>query len=360
MFIEVAVGDMQALPSTSGCSHTGERSNSLTHVTIPDSVTKIELVAFKNCASLTNLDIPASVNKIDRAFPESGLISITFPVGVPEVASNAFERCNNLTTVVLSEGVTRIGQYAFNRCESLSSITLPKSLTKVESEAFANCYALKDVYYGGSSADWDAINVQNGNSGNQPLLNAAIHYNSDVPSAQPQQPAEQQPEIPDQPITPVQPQQPAIPATGTAYASTQSVLVDGKAVEFQMYALKDAQGNDTNYIKLRDLAQILSGTAAQFEVGWNGAVNIETGKAYTPNGSEMQTPFSGNRTYEKATSVTNINGSTANLTAFILKDDNGGAYTYYRLRDLGEALGFNVDWASGKGIFVETDKPYSN
>ena len=40
----------------------------------------------------------------------------------------------------------------------------------------------------------------------------------------------------------------------TAYASTQSVKVDGVAVEFQMYALKDEKGNDTNYVKVRDVA----------------------------------------------------------------------------------------------------------
>ena len=75
-----------------------------------------------------------------------------------------------------------------------------------------------------------------------------------------------------------------------AYASTQTVTVDGKAVKFEMYALKDAKGNDTNYIKLRDLAYTLNGTAGQFEVGWNGAINIEPGKGYTANGSEMSTP----------------------------------------------------------------------
>ena len=61
---------------------------------------------------------------------------------------------------------------------------------------------------------------------------------------------------------------------GTAYASTQTILVDGTSVVFQAYALKDANGNDTNYVKLRDVAQVLNGTAAQFEVGWNGAVNL--------------------------------------------------------------------------------------
>lgn len=140
----------------------------------------------------------------------------------------------------------------------------------------------------------------------------------------------------------------------TAYASTQNVLVDGKSVEFQCYALKDANGNDTNYIKLRDVASVLNGTAAQFNVGWDGNVNIETGKAYAANGSEMSTPYSGNRSYENATAATNINGAAADLSAILLKDDAGNGYTYYKLRDLGNALGFKVDWSKDKGIFIET------
>ena len=154
------------------------------------------------------------------------------------------------------------------------------------------------------------------------------------------------------------PSQPETPKN-LAYASTQTVTVDGKAVEFQMYALKDAQGNPTNYVKLRDIASVVNGTKAQFEVGWDGAVNIETGKAYTANGTEMKTPYSGDRAYSPATAATNVNGSAASLEAIVLTDDAGGAYTYYKLRDLGKALGFNVDWSAEKGVFVETDKPYS-
>ena len=73
-----------------------------------------------------------------------------------------------------------------------------------------------------------------------------------------------------------------------AYPSTQKVDVDGKAVEFQCYALKDAEGSDTNYIKLRDLADILNGSAAQFQVGWDENVTITTGASYTPNGTEQK------------------------------------------------------------------------
>ena len=144
------------------------------------------------------------------------------------------------------------------------------------------------------------------------------------------------------------------PAAPMAYPSTQLVEVDGQKVEFQCYALRDANGFDTNYIKLRDLADILNGTAAQFEVGWNGDITITTGEAYTPNGSEHNTPFSGQRAYEQSAAKTLLNGVAADLDAIVLTDDTGGGYTYYKLRDLGAALGITVDWSEARGIYIET------
>ena len=144
----------------------------------------------------------------------------------------------------------------------------------------------------------------------------------------------------------------------TAYASTQFVNVDGEPVEFQMYALKDKNGNPTNYVKARDVAYVLSGTEAQFNVGWDGSANLIAGESYDANGSEMSTPFSGDREYKAAASATNVNGKPAELEAIMLFDDNGGGYTYYKLRDLGAALGFNVGWSAELGAYIETDKPY--
>ena len=76
----------------------------------------------------------------------------------------------------------------------------------------------------------------------------------------------------------------AFAAGGTAYASTQAVEVDGKKVEFQMYALKDAAGNPTNYVKLRDVAHVLNGTKAQFSVGYDGSISVTTGQPYADDG----------------------------------------------------------------------------
>lgn len=156
------------------------------------------------------------------------------------------------------------------------------------------------------------------------------------------------------PITPM-----AIPASGVARARTQKIDLDGTAVSFRTYALVDENGGETNFVKLRDVAYALSGTAAQFGVGWDGDVLLVPGASYQPNGSEMSTPFSGDRVYQKALAATKIYGQNVPLTALVLTDDQGGGYTYYRLRDLGQALGFNVSWSAERGIFIESGKPYT-
>lgn len=161
---------------------------------------------------------------------------------------------------------------------------------------------------------------------------------------------------------PTTPPAETIPASGTAVASTQTVTVDGKAVEFQMYALVDANGNGTNYIKLRDMAQVLNGTKAQFSVGYDNAsksISVATGQAYTSTGTEMKTPFSGDRSYTGGTQSIQVNGKAVDMTAITLVDDAGGGYNYFKLRDLGSALGFNVGYSKEQGVFLETDKPYA-
>lgn len=306
----------------------------LASVTIPDSVTKIGQYTFNGCTALAHVDIPNSVTEMEtNAFKScTALTEVAVPGSVTKMGSSVFENCTALTRAVFGGGVTGIGSSTFRGCSSLTSVAIPESVTSIGQAAFYNCPNVTDVYYSGSEAQWDAIEIKMFNS---PLARgsttrAAFHYNSTMP----EQPAE------------------------VAYPSTQTVTIDGKQVEFQMYALKDANGNDTNYIKLRDLADILNGSAAQFQVDWNGQVSITTKTVYKPDGSEHSTPFSGQRAYKEATAQTLVDGAAKNLAAFILTDDNGGGYTYYQLRDLGKALGFNVGWSADKGIFVETGKPY--
>lgn len=147
--------------------------------------------------------------------------------------------------------------------------------------------------------------------------------------------------------------------TPTAYPSTQTVDLDGRKVEFQMYALKDANGNPTNYVKIRDLAKALTGSKAAFSVEWDGAVDLVPGGIYAPNGTENHSAFTTPWPYTHPASPTKINGVDSSLQAIVLTDKKGGGHTYYQLRDLGRALNFNVGWSGSKGVFIETDKPYS-
>lgn len=159
----------------------------------------------------------------------------------------------------------------------------------------------------------------------------------------------------DEPITPTL--TPTIPTSGTAYSSKVSVNMDGRQNKsFQMYALKDENGNLTNYVRVRDLASALNGTAAQFDVQWDGtAVNLVSGKAYKASGSST-TPFKGeNHGYTALTTPTNVNGSPTDLQGIVLTDDKGGAYTYYQLRDLASKLDFDLLYQTGKGITILSD-----
>jgi len=163
---------------------------------------------------------------------------------------------------------------------------------------------------------------------------------------------------------PEQPAKPAIevekiPASGTAKVNEQNIEIDGKAVAFQTYMLLDANGNGTNYVKLRDVAHVLNGTKAQFSVDYDGSISLTTGAAYKDNGSEMNTPFSGDRSYTGGAQSIKINGTAMDMTAITLLDDNGGGYNYFKLRDLGKALGFNVGWSKDRGVYIESGKPYA-
>ena len=153
-----------------------------------------------------------------------------------------------------------------------------------------------------------------------------------------------------------------IPVTGVAYASSQTVDLDGKKITLPAYALKDEKGYPTNYVRLRDFAALLDGTAAQFDVLWSNETGISVipHQNYAhPNGTEGHIPFSGNQNYRAYLEDTLVGQTYQPLTAFRITFQGGG-HTYYQLRDLGRALNFNVGWSSSRGIFIETDRPYTD
>ena len=152
----------------------------LTSVNIPASITSIENSTFESCESLATINIPESVTSIGiYAFGScASLNSIDIPESVTSIGYGAFSRCTSLTSITIPKSITSIETYTFNNCTSLASIYIPESVNSINKEAFFECTSLSDVYYSGTKNQWNAISID---SGNDPLLNATIHYQSTGP-----------------------------------------------------------------------------------------------------------------------------------------------------------------------------------
>ncbi len=131
---------------------------------------------------MTSIEIPSGVTSIgDWAFSGCEKLSgIRLPANLASIGSCVFSDCVSLTSVAIPSGVTSIMDNFFNGCVNLTSVTIPASVTSIQIWAFSDCVKLKDVYYGGSQAQWEQIEIDE--PGNEALQSAVIHYNSSDPS----------------------------------------------------------------------------------------------------------------------------------------------------------------------------------
>lgn len=130
--------------------------------------------------------------------------------------------------------------------------------------------------------------------------------------------------------------------------TTQSLMIDGVEQTVEAYRV-DGQ----SYVKLRDVAALLSGTQAQFSVvcdGSTGAILIETGKAYERVGTELALGVDRSAGFTAVTNPVYVNGTLRKLNGFIF-----GGSSFFRLDDLAAVLGFRaVSDAAGSAVTITT------
>ena len=150
--------------------------------------------------------------------------------------------------------------------------------------------------------------------------------------------------------TPAQPQQ---PAGETASPTNDKLEVNGNAADPTVYKI-----NDSNYFKIRDVAALLNGTEKQFAVGYDGtknAVTATTGQGYDKQSGDLAgAPTGGSQTADPSNDAIYVNGEKITAEVYKINGSN-----YFKLRDLGKALNFYVGWSADRGMYIETNKPYS-
>lgn len=138
-----------------------------------------------------------------------------------------------------------------------------------------------------------------------------------------------------------------------ATPNRSTVLVDGKEVAFDAYTI-----NQNNYFKLRDLAQILNGSDKKFEVAWDGeanAITMTSGQSYTSVGGELAAGDGLEKTATLSTSTIYLDKAPVQLAAYTINNNN-----YFKLRDIGKALNFDVSWNGlANTIVIDTTKDYT-
>jgi hypothetical protein len=105
------------------------------------------------------VSIPPQLNNLpvtsigEGAFKDHIFIThIIIPNSVTRIRVGAFWGCNGLLDVIIPGSVTAIGDEAFSGCSKLSSITIPNSITGIGRNAFDACTGLVRVVFQGTIA----------------------------------------------------------------------------------------------------------------------------------------------------------------------------------------------------------------
>lgn len=131
----------------------------------------------------------------------------------------------------------------------------------------------------------------------------------------------------------------------TAIPSRVRVKMNGEMRTLPAYEIMGS-----NYVRVRDVADLLKDTRASFDVQWDAAasqVTLTTNAFYSATGTENAELSRGKQTVWSVSEPTMIDGTQHMVAAF-----NIDANTFYKLRSLGDICGFRVDWEEQSKLVV--------
>lgn len=193
---------------TSIAENTFQLCYSLKGITIPKNVTSIGEKAFCGCDELATVSLPESITSIGNSafFGCRALKRLELSQNVSHIGINPFRGCrlklkispknpnfmvmyNSLFSAdgkkmlayippkeqavyVIPDCVTDICESAFDGAR-LKSLTIPAGVAYIAFGAFDSCFSSENVYFNGTKAEWEQIDIRGNNS---QLQTANIHF----------------------------------------------------------------------------------------------------------------------------------------------------------------------------------------
>lgn len=135
----------------------------ITSVTIPEGCTEIGEYAFNNCRNITTASLPNSLRTVGGfAFASCAQMHTALPGGITYIGERAFNGAPLASNIVVNQGV--IGERAFNACGSVMDLTIGAGVTYIGANAFNEMGGLRNIHYGSTEANWNALAANSGYS----------------------------------------------------------------------------------------------------------------------------------------------------------------------------------------------------
>lgn len=126
----------------------------------------------------------------------------------------------------------------------------------------------------------------------------------------------------------------------SAQLSPMQVRLDGQSTSLQGYLI-----SDENYFKLRDIAFVMNGKPCNFNVKYDhegSAILLDKHSPYTTaTGAELEKIDAAKVAAKPSTQSVMVDNTLVDLEKY-----NINSYTYFRLRDIGQQIGFGVEYDS--------------
>ena len=131
-------------------------------VRLPDSLKRVGSNAFLSCTALAEVTLGEGTERLDAyAFAYcTALGGVELPASVRYVGNFAFYQCWSLEEMIVPNGVAFVGDLAFAGCRDLTSVFLPASLETLGSYVFSECPSLREVRFGGTEEQWNALGAE--------------------------------------------------------------------------------------------------------------------------------------------------------------------------------------------------------